>query len=249
MFFPLVTFILFSLFSIAILGVFWTSMAVILLAPVLVGVTVFSISFYATYYVSRRVYNKYGKSAVNKKLTLLGIRKSKPPASSASETTSVKSLPNGTNTTWSRASQLVNKIAPGRIVQGDKDKATNKKNWWKFVNKMDATVYMSEGERDEFYRRVNEVRERRQNARKVAEDSFSDIKDESSRIVEDAEDKPAETPVANILTPEVVGSAPSNYDEEQTQEEEEEEDGEGDEGYGEGVPPYQEDGTMSQGAY
>lgn len=318
MFFPFVTFALFSLFSVAVLGVFWTSVAVMFLAPVLIGVSVFTVGSYFTYYAARRVYSKYNRPLILNRFRRGGSKD--PAATSKSGTssdpyvassaaslstarsaaataalTAAQNMPNGAAPAVAakaatpngrlasrfakyRASDLVNKIAPGRIVHATSDKGTNKKNWWKFVNKMDATVYMSEGERDELYRRINEVREKRQYERKKAEDSFSDVKDDEDNAAVDiggataditsfddsamaggaAGSTTAEADTSagvvdpssiTIFTPELVGSATSNYGDHATASaaaEDDEEDG--DEGYGEGVPPYRDDApAFSQG--
>lgn len=132
-----------------------------------------------------------------------------------------------------RTADIINRFkSGGHIVGAKSDKNTTKKNWWKFVNSVDATVYLSETEAKQFESRVEEVREARRRERKAAQnDSMSDIEEEEHglgpggyQIHEESSGSitiRAAKPQL-IESPEVVGSAPSTYNVASADNEEEE---------------------------
>lgn len=114
------------------------------------------------------------------------------------ELTSDPQVFNAQNGSFSFSSNSVtNRLKPsGQIVKAEKDARSNKKNWWRFVNSIDATVYLTDEERRGFDERIRSIRETRRREKKLTKiDPMSDIEeqvksedDEESDHFDDAED-------------------------------------------------------------
>lgn len=124
------------------------------------------------------------------------------------------SQPIGSSTQTSLTASILNRFKPGgRILKAGNDRETNKKNWWRFVNSIDATVYLSDQERQKFEERVKAIRDARRRERKLSQvDTMSDVDEDDERDMK-------QEGYQVYDSPEEVGSAPEYPENETTDDE------------------------------
>lgn len=244
------TFGITALIAIGIFSISWAVLASLFFLPLIVLVFGGGLTLWGTYYVSKIGYNKhvrplliqhvpmYRKYAAKKDYERMQKDKAdgnsvkfalaipgSTPANESITFASSTAKTNGSAPFSKRA--LLKSMARGRIVSAGSDKKSTKKGWWRFVNNVDATVYLTKEEKEELAERMKEIRlMRRKKARATSgDDTLSDIENDLEES-----GAPTSTPVSfRPLSQDVASIIPNTKASE---------DEEGDEGWGDGVPPY-----------
>lgn len=245
------TFGITALIAIGIFSVSWAILASLFFLPIIILVFGGGLALWGTYYVSRIGYNNHVKPLLIQHVPMYRnyaakkeykrMKKEKPDGTSVrfalatagsnivDEPAASSGKTNGSSPFSKRA--FLKSMGPGRIVSATSDSKNTKKGWWRFVNNVDATVYLTKEEKEEIAERMKEIRRMREKKLRTTsgDDTLSDIENDIADI--DASGALTSTPASiRPLSKDVASIIPNAK--------QASDDEDGDEGWGDGVPPY-----------